>query len=354
MSGGVDSSVSACLLRQQGYGVEGVFMALAQPDLDRQLERVKAVAAKIGVPLRVLDLAEAFRRCVLDYFADSYFAGKTPNPCMVCNPNIKFGRLLSAVRGLSFGLLATGHYVRVEKEPGRPVRLLRGMDPQKDQSYFLSQLRQEQLRHLLFPLGAWRKTEVYQLAASFGLAGVHGSESQDVCFLKDTEVGLYLDRVAPGRTVPGEIVDLQGRRLGAHQGIHHYTIGQRRGLALPDSSPYYVVALEARRHLVVVGKKEDLWQRRLSVGGVNWLAGAAPSLPLNCTVRIRYRHQPAPAIIQQGAGDCYDILFEDPQRAITPGQFAVFYHGEEVLGGGEILASRASEQASGRLKATIS
>lgn len=340
MSGGVDSSVTACLLRQQGYIVEGFFMALAQPDLDRQLERVRALAARIGVPLRVIDLAEDFRRCVLDFIVDSYFSGRTPNPCMVCNPNIKFGRLLFEVRKISFEQLATGHYVRVEKKPDSPVKLLRGVDPKKDQSYFLSQLRQEQLRHLLFPLGAMQKKRVYQLAASFGIAGIHSSESQDVCFLKDTEMGAYLEKVAPERSVSGNIVDLRGRILGIHRGIHHFTIGQRRGLGLPDSSPFYVVALDARQHRVVVGKKEDLWQRRLMVGSVNWLAGSRPSLPLRCTVRIRYRHQPAPALIREGEGDNLDILFEDPQRAITPGQFAVFYNGEEVLGGGEILESR--------------
>lgn len=336
MSGGVDSSVTACLLLEQGFRVEGVFMALAQPDLAQQEERVKNLAERLGIPLRIIDLSREFRRCVLHYFVSSYFAGKTPNPCMICNPRIKFGLLLESVRAASFDRLATGHYVRLEKDGEGTMHLLKGVDIRKDQSYFLSQLQQGQLHRLLFPLGGLRKKEVYAMAADFGIAGVHGKESQDVCFLKDTDIASFLEKAEKQNLGPGPIIDQQGRRLGIHQGIHRYTVGQRRGLGLPDATPYYVVGLDAATNSVIVGKKEDLWRKEAVVCGMNWLAGSPPPLPLRFEVRIRYRHQPAAAEVRQAGSDKVHLFFEQQQRAITPGQFAVLYKGEEVIGGGEL------------------
>lgn len=335
MSGGVDSSVTAALLKQQGHMVRGVFMAFGQPGLDAQIERVGKVADALAVELTVVDVAEVFRSTVLDYFRASYLAGRTPNPCIVCNPNVKFGRLLAAAREMGCAAMATGHYARLDRLGDR-VRLLKGLDPNKDQSYFLHRLGQDQLAALLFPLGGFTKTQVRELAAGFGIAGVHGSESQDVCFLQGTTVAAFLEAAG---TMPGggEIVDGGGRVLGRHQGIHRYTIGQRRGLGLPDATPYYVVAIDGDRNRLVVGKNEELWREMLSLRSVKWVAGGPPSLPARLIVKIRYRHEGAPALVAPGQGERVAVRFDAPQRAVTPGQFAVFYDGDEVVGGGEII-----------------
>lgn len=337
MSGGVDSSVVAALLQRQGALVQGVFMALAQPDLAEQVRRVRAVADFLQIPLTVVDLSEAFQREVVDYFCASYFAGKTPNPCVVCNRTIKCGRLLAEVRD-AFGaeLLATGHYARISGDETTGYRLLKGVDPKKDQSYFLGMLTQAQLAHLCFPLGCLRKEEVYGLAAELGLAFGQTPESQDICFLKDQPVGDFLAAHSPGRGRPGPMLSLQGEELGRHAGIHQYTIGQRRGLGLPDATPWYVAGLDPERNAVVVGKDADLWQQEVRLPAVHWLSGQAPALPLVCQVKIRSRHPACEAEITGHDGGGVRLTFAQPQRAVTPGQFAVFYEGEAVLGCGEI------------------
>jgi len=335
MSGGVDSSVVAALLKQEGFAVRGVFMAFGQPDLAAQVERVRKVAVALDVALDVVDVTEVFRATVLDYFRTAYLAGRTPNPCVICNPNVKFGRLLAAAMELGADFMATGHYARLERARER-VRLLQGLDPKKDQSYFLHRLGQAQLASLLFPLGGYTKEYVRELAAGFGIAGVHGSESQDVCFLQGSTVVDFLETHGP--TPPaGEIVRGDGTVLGRHHGIHRYTIGQRRGLGLPDATPYYVVGLDAGNNRVVVGKDEDLWRDALSLREVNWLAGKPPELPTRLLVKIRYRHGGASAIIAPAGDGRFSVRFDAPQRAVTPGQFAVFYDGDEVVGGGEIV-----------------
>ncbi|MGV1100430.1 tRNA 2-thiouridine(34) synthase MnmA [Thiovibrio sp. JS02] len=339
MSGGVDSSLTAALLMEQGAEVQGVFMALSQPDLVAQIARVRAVADFLGIPLAVLDLAETFRREVLAYFADSYFAGKTPNPCVVCNRTVKFGRLLAHARlGLGADLLATGHYARICGRPATGFHLKKGVDAKKDQSYFLACLSQEQLGQLIFPLGGHEKTEVYNLAAQHGFVFQPGEESQDVCFLKDIPVGDFLAGFLSSPSRPGEIVSVAGRVLGRHRGIQYYTVGQRRGLGIPDQTPYYVIALDHARNRVIVGKDADLWADRLFLREVSWLAGSPPQLPKTYAVKIRYRHQGALAEVSRRIGGGVQVLFTEPQRAITPGQFAVFYQGDEVVGAGEIVA----------------
>jgi len=336
MSGGVDSSVTAALLQQQGARVQGVFMALAQPDLEEQLQRVRAVADFLRIPLTVVDLAEPFRREVVDYFRASYFAGKTPNPCVVCNRTIKFGRLLDQAReSLGAELLATGHYARISGDATSGYRLLQGVDPKKDQSYFLGMLTQAQLSRLRFPLGFLRKDMVYELAAEFGLAFRHTPESQDVCFLKHQPVAEFLAVHSPGQGRPGPMLTLQGKEVGRHGGIHHYTVGQRRGLGLPDATPWYVVGLDPARDAVVVGKDADLWQREVVLPVVHWLSGQPLALPHVCMVKIRSRHPACQAELVRHEGGVR-VIFVEPQRAITPGQFAVFYEGEAVLGCGEI------------------
>jgi tRNA-specific 2-thiouridylase len=339
MSGGVDSSVTAALLKKQGYQVEGVFMALAQPDLETQVARVRAMAARLDVGLRVIDLQREFAELVLAYFRADYFRGLTPNPCVVCNRHLKFGLLLARALAGGADWLATGHYARLQRGGDGLVRLLKGRDPAKDQSYFLCLLRQEQLARIIFPLGEYRKDEVYAMAGELGLEFTRGEESQDICFLREQTVGDFLGGGAAGAEAEGVVVTVGGRVLGRHQGIHRFTVGQRRGLGLPDATPWYVVGLEALGNRVVVGKEADLFRSRLRVAEPNWLAGHAPALPLDLEVRIRYRHQPAAARLVAGGRGGVDVHFVEPQRAISPGQFAAFYRGEELLGGGSIQSS---------------
>jgi len=337
MSGGVDSSVTATLLKNMGYVVHGFFMALAQPDLDQQVDRVKKVAAHLDIPLTVIDLAAEFQEMVLDYFTESYFAGKTPNPCILCNPRIKFGRLLEEILAAGCERMATGHYARVIPGEDGTFRLLKGRDPQKDQSYFLHRLTQEQLARIVMPLGEQTKKNVYRMAAALGIAGVHGAESQDICFLKGRDLNSFMAQYPDKGKGAGPIVTLDGKNIGLHQGIQCYTVGQRKGLGIADATPYYVVALDPRHNTVVVGKKDDLWQRELSVGEPNWVAGKEPELPGEFFTKIRYRHEGAPAEVMAAGKDRYRVCFQKQQLAITPGQFAVFYKGDEVIGGGMIL-----------------
>ncbi len=338
MSGGVDSSVTAALLKRAGARVQGVFMALAQPDLDAQIARVKKIADFLAVPLAVVDMSVSFEQEVLAYFSASYFAGKTPNPCIVCNRKIKFGKLLDHVLDRRADLMATGHYARIVDGGEMGYRLLRGRDRQKDQSYFLCRLTQEQLARIRFPLGGYTKREVYGLAADLGLTGRHGAESQDVCFLKEQGVsGFLAGRRQGAPDAAGPIVTLAGTTIGRHDGIWHFTVGQRRGLGIPDATPYYVVGLDSEENRVIVGKESDLWREELTVREVNWNGRQPPELPCRLQVKIRYRHREAAAELRRDGSGAITVRFAEPQRAATPGQFAVFYDGEAVVGGGEIV-----------------
>ncbi len=339
MSGGVDSSVTAALLKKKGFEVQGFFMALSQPDLDIQIDRVKKIAEFLKLPLNVVDLGREFSKEVLDYCTETYFSGRTPNPCMICNYTIKFGRLLDTVLAKGLDGQATGHYARIIHEPGVGARLLKGKDEKKDQSYFLSRLTQSQITRMCLPLGEYSKQQVYQVAADIGLAGKHGKESQDVCFLQDQDVGTFLANRQGNPIRPGSVVTREGRQVGEHQGIHTFTIGQRRGLGIPDVTPYYVIALDVRENKVIVGKKSDLLSEKLTAEKINWLSGTAPLLPQKFEVKIRYRHQAAVAVVDydiKSAKDRLIVRFDEPQMAVTPGQFVVFYQEDEVIGSGEI------------------
>jgi len=337
MSGGVDSSVTATLLKNTGYDVHGFFMALAQPELDMQIERVKKVARHLDIPLTVIDLADEFKSTVLNYFISSYFVGRTPNPCIICNPKIKFGRLLEEILAAGCDCMATGHYARIIQDKNGIFHLLKGLDPKKDQSYFLHRLTQEQLARILMPLGEQTKEKTYKMAATLGISGVHGNESQDVCFLKDTDVSSFLAQNSAAGKRSGPIITMDGKVLGHHEGIHCFTVGQRKGLGIPDATPYYVVALDPAQNAVMVGKKDDLWQHELTAGEVSWIAGRAPDLPRDFLTKIRYRHEGAPARVSPSKTGDYRVCFHEPQLAVTPGQFAVFYKDDEVIGGGVIL-----------------
>ncbi|MBC8316755.1 MAG: tRNA 2-thiouridine(34) synthase MnmA [Desulfobulbaceae bacterium] len=334
MSGGVDSTVTAALLQKQGYTVCGLYMNLGLPGLEKQVAKVKEIAVRLGIDFEVVDLSQAFAGEVLHYFRKSYFSGRTPNPCVVCNPRIKFGRLLNEVHKRDIDVLATGHYVRNEWN-GSMWQLKKGKDSRKDQSYFLCRLSQEQLKYLVFPLGGWRKDRVYQTAVALGFHDFGGQESQDICFIQGKSISEYFSVDDDALPKAGEIVTSEGKVLGSHQGICSYTVGQRRGLGIPDSTPYYVVGLNQEKNQVVVGKEEDLWEKRLLVSDMNWLGGSAPRLPCVYTVKIRYRHDGAPALVSQ-TDNGIEVVFETPQRAITPGQFAVLYDEDAVVGGGEI------------------
>lgn len=334
MSGGVDSSVTAALLQQRGYQVVGVYMRLSLADDQAQVDRARRIAERLGIPLEVADLADAFQRQVLDYFSHAYQAGLTPNPCWVCNRTIKFGLLRAFGRDqLGVAAMATGHYARTHLGPDDRVRLMTGVDPKKDQSYFLSGLGQEHLRGVSFPLGETTKEKVYQVAAGLGLSGLHSAESQDICFLQGRDLAAFFSDLPPR---PGEFVTRTGECLGNHQGIFRYTVGQRRGLGIPDATPYYVVGLDAPRNRVVIGKEEELWQERLSIKEMHWVAGEEPTLPQEFLVKIRYRHGAAPALVCHDPHGGHAVRFASPQRAITPGQIAALYQGDEVIGSGVI------------------
>lgn len=335
MSGGVDSTVSALLLREQGYAVQGFFMRLPVAESERQVQRVQEIAQSIDIDLELIDMREPFSGTIISYFTRQYQQGKTPNPCVVCNKTIKFGKLLDTILARGMDGMATGHYARIHHDPRRGYRLKRGLDPRKDQSYFLCRLDRKQLARILFPLGTWRKQDVYDKAASLGLTGFSGTESQDVCFLS---TGLQEFLAAQGvEEKPGEIYALDGRMLGHHNGISHYTVGQRRGLGLPDATPWYVVGLDPENNRVLVGKNDDLFKEHIVIRDLQWNL-PDQTLPWQGRVQLRSRHQPAAAGLEQTGPDTWLITCSELQRAITPGQFAVFYKDDTVAGSGIITA----------------
>ena len=335
MSGGVDSTACALLLQDRCKCV-GFFMHLAQPDIARQRQRVEEIAARIGIELHVIDLRRQFEEKVLAYFSGSYFDGMTPNPCMLCNREIKFGLFMEAILAAGMDRMATGHYARVREIDGLS-HLHKGIDPDKDQSYFLARLNQGQLTRVLFPLGERKKEETYALAERYGFSGFRGMESQDICFLGQEGLGSYLEKRRPTGTIPGPIVTRDGRELGRHQGLFRYTIGQRRGLGLPDATPWYVLALEKEENTIIVGKEEDLYRDCIGITNIHWLADSPPLHETGYQVRIRYSHRGAAATVKKITGTHYSITFREKQRAVTPGQFAVIYRDDEVIGSGEIL-----------------
>ncbi|CAK8714638.1 tRNA-specific 2-thiouridylase MnmA [Candidatus Electronema halotolerans] len=327
LSGGVDSTTAAALLLKQGLTVEGFFMLLL-PESEKQVGKVQLVADQLGIALHLVDLRQQFQEQIIAAFAAAYQQGLTPNPCVVCNELIKGGLLMEAMLAHGMEAMATGHYAQI-----RNGRLCRGSDPSKDQSYFLCRLAADQLARLILPLGAWRKEDVFAQARALGFQHFDGSESQDVCFLAGQTLAAFLaEQGVASRS--GEIVTADGRILGEHQGCWQYTVGQRRGLGLPDATPWYVIALDAQRNQVIVGKNEELFQRGLLLTDLRWQI--APPEQWQGLVQLRSRHRAAEAQVMPAAQDCWRVCFAEPQRAITPGQFAVLYENDAVAGSGVI------------------
>ena len=344
VSGGVDSLVAAWLLKKAGPVVGVHFKTGYHPVPD---EAIRRIGERLEIPIHIFDIRTSFKETVVDYFVNTYMAGRTPNPCLVCNPAVKFGRVFDAARTLGADRMATGHYARIQRGADGEPRLFRGKDPKKDQSYFLAFLSRSQLAAAAFPLGTMTKSEVKALAAQEGLRPASASESQDVCFIRGARYGDFLARQGNAVPAPGPIEDVRGRRLGEHKGLHLFTVGQRRGIDCPAEAPYYVVRIDPRRNRLIVGFREDLLSSECRVSGVNWIrprpdeppvgSPTGPSTdPIDAAVRIRYRHTAAPARIYPAEDKTATIRFQTPQSAVTPGQGAVFYVGEEVVGAGWI------------------
>jgi tRNA-specific 2-thiouridylase len=361
MSGGVDSSAAAAILKAQGHDLVGFTMQLwnqrrgisvdenGEPLPSRccSLDDVydaRRVAEELGFPFYVLNLEQEFERDVVQPFVNSYLNGETPIPCVACNSRLKFASLDKLAVSLGCEKVATGHYARVEfDEVTKRYRLLRGRDPQKDQSYFLWELTQEQLSRALFPLGELSKNDARQAARENQLAVAEKKESQEICFVPDGDYAGFIDRYleAEAQTdrqpVVGEIVTSNGEMIGEHQGIHRYTVGQRRGIGIAQPRPLYVLGINSEKNQVIVGGDDELLRSEFTAAGVNWIAFADPAEDVRAEVRIRYRHTASAATISAIKEDRVCVRFDEPQRAITPGQATVFYRGDEVLGGGWIV-----------------
>jgi tRNA-specific 2-thiouridylase len=364
MSGGVDSSVAAAMLKGGGHEVVGFTMQLwdqrrrlapggePQPSRCCSLDDVydaRRIAEQMGFPFYVLNLEQEFERAVVRPFVEDYLSGRTPIPCVSCNTKLKFARLVKVAEDVGAGRVATGHYARVDYDEGsRRYVLRKGRDLSKDQSYFLFEMTQKQLARAMFPLGDMTKAEVREAARRLGLETAEKAESQEICFVPDGNYSKFVEdyarhemggRARPDALSPGEITTADGRVVGDHSGLHRYTVGQRRGIGVSSPDPLYVVKIDVPRNRLVVGRREELYSRSLIATGVNWLSIAEPAASVRAAVRIRYRSAEAPATVTPLEAGAARVEFDEPQPAITPGQAAVFYDGDSVVGGGWIRSS---------------
>ena len=348
MSGGVDSSVAAVLLLQQGYELSGVNLRMFHnEDLGQSRERTccsladaedaALVARRLGFPFYVFDFSQVFRDTVIRDFVQEYQAGRTPNPCAECNRSVKFGALLQRARTLGCDYLATGHYARVEQDPSSGRYLLkRAADRSKDQTYFLYMLTQEQLAHTLFPLGGLCKTEVRQIAEAHNLVNARKHDSQDICFVPDGKYADFIERTVGSPAPAGPFLDREGRVLGQHKGLIRYTLGQHKGLGLSTEEPLYVLEKDAAANTIRLGPDSALWTRQLTAEQVNLISLPELTAPLRVTAKTRYSQRESAAVLEPLPGGQVRLTFDEPQRAITPGQAVVFYDGDVVVGGGII------------------
>lgn len=339
LSGGIDSLVSAFLLKEQGLNIFGLHFITGYETTSSPLpahSRIEHLSELLDIKIHVIDIREKFEKYVVNYFVDTYLSGSTPNPCMVCNREIKFGIMLDEALKRDAARLATGHYARTESGgTGNYCVLKKGMDVEKDQSYFLAMLKPHQLEKAYFVLGEKTKTEVRRIAAENDLHPVITKESQDICFIRNKTCQDFLLSRLHRKFENGDIVNTKGELLGRHQGLFRYTIGQRRGINCPASFPYYVLGLDVEQNRLIVGFKDELFQNNCFISDVNWLI-PKPQAPIHVETRIRYRHQAVESVLTPSAGDSATIHFNNPQHAITPGQVAVCYQGESIVAGGWI------------------
>jgi tRNA-uridine 2-sulfurtransferase len=345
MSGGVDSSVAAALLKQQGYEVVGMMLRLWSESGKEESNRcctpdamalARRVAAKLDIPFYVVDAKEIFRNTVVNYFLEGYTRGETPNPCLICNRQIRWEFLLNHALALDAEFMATGHYARTMKNESGGISLLRAVDKGKDQSYVLHVLSQEKLKRALFPVGDYTKPEIRKMAESFELPTASRHDSQDLCFLAGDDYRNFLQRNAAETLKPGQIVRRGGEVVGEHDGLANYTIGQRKGLGVSSAVPLYVLGKDATANTVIVGTQDELGSCELIAHDVNWILGEAPNESFRAEVKIRYTAKEAEALVMPLGGGQVKVQFDAPQRDITAGQAAVFYQGEVLLGGGLI------------------
>ena len=347
MSGGVDSSVAAYLVGQAGFTGIGCTMKLYDNEdagIPREhsccslddVEDARAVSFRLGMPHYVFNFRDEFEKCVIGNFIRGYESGTTPNPCIDCNRYMKFGLLFDRAEILGCRYVVTGHYARIEETP-QGFLLKKALDETKDQSYVLYDMTQEQLAHTLFPLGGLRKTEVREIAEREGFLNARKPDSQDICFVPDGDYAKVIVAHTGHPPMPGDFVDTAGHKIGTHRGIIYYTVGQRRGLGIATGEPLYVVRICPETNEVVLGRDEDLYTREARIGDVRWIAGAPPAAKFRCRAKTRYRQPERDATLTVGAEGDVTLLFDEPQRAVTPGQAAVFYDGDTVLGGGKIL-----------------
>ncbi len=343
MSGGVDSSVTALLLKKQGFRVWGAFMKnWSDNDEDGVCTAVndqrdaRMTASKLGIPCYTFNFENEYRESVVNYMINGYKTGLTPNPDVMCNKEIKFKMFLNKALALGFDYIATGHYVRIKKSRDNIFHLLKSIDDNKDQSYFLWTLQQAQLKHCLFPIGDYIKSQVRSMAQKANLVTADKPDSQGICFIGKINVDNFLKSQIPARE--GDIVTTDGEVIGKHQGVSFYTIGQRRGILISDSLPYYVVSknIKENKLIVCLGAQDALYEQKCYASSVNWISGKEPGLPLDCQVKIRYRQICQNARITQKIQSGYEVNFIEPQKAVTPGQSIVFYDKDEMLGGGII------------------
>jgi tRNA-specific 2-thiouridylase len=343
MSGGVDSSVTAALLKRQGYEVTGITMRLFAPRLTGSgsaAHDAASVAAHLGISHHVIDFEADFRELIIKDFIGEYRCGRTPNPCVRCNRYVKFGLLLKQARKLGAGLLATGHYVRKTVDGDGVCHLRQARCIGKDQSYFLSTLSQEQLEGVIFPLGEMEsKDEVRRLAREFHLPVAEKGDSQEVCFIPDDDYAAFLEESGALAGTPGDIVHVNGRVIGRHRGTHRYTVGQRKGLGIAWSKPLYVTAIDTGKNVVVVGEEQYLAADGLFAAEVGWIVPPPDADEFKTTCKIRYRHQPVACRVRVLPDSGCEVRFDEPQKAVTPGQTVVFYQDDEVLGGGRIVGA---------------
>ena len=349
MSGGVDSSVAACLLKEQGYEVIGVTMQIWQDESHEEIEKkggccglsavddARRVAAMLDIPYYVMNFKSEFKRDVIDYFVREYLAGRTPNPCIACNRYVKWESLLTRSIQIGADYIATGHYARICELPNGRYAIRNSVTAKKDQTYALYNLTQEQLKRTLMPIGDYTKEQVRKIAEDIGLMVAGKPDSMEICFVPDNDYASFIEKETGVTSVPGDFVDVDGNVIGKHKGVIHYTVGQRKGLGIALGKPAFVVAIRPEQNQVVIGEDRDVYTERLYANNLNFMSVGNITEPVHVKAKIRYSHEGAYCTVRKIDSDTIECIFDQPVRAVTPGQAVVLYDGEYVLGGGTII-----------------